>query len=186
MRAQRRMVGAGFTLVELMIVVAIIGLLAAIAVPAFSRSVRKSRTVETVAQLNRMWLGSVSYYQTDHMQQVASGATSLPRQFPGPSSEPLGGGGADCCGQVGDRCPGGDLGFQGPVWQALSFSLSEPFSYMPSYQSQGAGGGATFIAQSVGNLDCDAVRSTFTRRGGVNARGDVQGGGAPEIVNELE
>ena len=169
-----------------MIVVAIVGLLAAIALPAFSRYVRKSRTAETAAQLNRMWIGSVSYYEADHMQQVASGATSLPRQFPGPSSEPIAGGAADCCGQVGDKCPGGDAGFDGPVWLGLNFSLSEPFSYMPSYQSSGIGAAATFTARSVGNLDCDAVRSSFTRRGGINAGGDVLGGGAPEIVNELE
>jgi prepilin-type N-terminal cleavage/methylation domain-containing protein len=186
MPRDRRSSAAGFTLVELMIVVAIIGLLAAIALPAFSRYVRKSRTVEAAAQLNRLWLGSVSYYQADHMQQVASGAVSLPRQFPGPTSEAIAGGAIDCCGQVGDKCPAGDLGFEGPVWLALSFSLSEPFNYMPSYQSAGVGPAATFTARSVGNLDCDAVRSSFTRRGGISPGGDVLGGGAPEIVNELE
>lgn len=186
MRGPRRLIAAGFTLVELMIVVAIIGLLASIAVPAFSRYVKKSRTVEAAAQLNRMWLGSVSYYQADHMQQVVSGATSLPRQFPGPSSEPIGGGGADCCGQVGDKCPGGDPGFEGPVWLALNFSLSEPFGFMPSYTSAATGAAATFTARSVGNQDCDGVRSSFTRRGGINGGGDVLGGGAPEVVNELE
>jgi prepilin-type N-terminal cleavage/methylation domain-containing protein len=186
MRSRRRLIEAGFTLVELMIVVAIIGLLAAIAVPAFSRYVKKSRTVEAAAQLNRMWLGSVSYYQADHMQQTASGATSLPRQFPGPASESIGGGGLDCCGQVGDRCPAGDSGFEGPVWLALNFSLSEPYAFMPSYTSGSIGPAATFTAQSVGNQDCDAVRSSFTRRGGISVNGDVLGGGAPEVVNELE
>jgi hypothetical protein len=98
----------------------------------------------------------------------------------------VGGGGADCCGQPGDKCAGGDPGFEGSVWQALNFSLPDPFSYKPNYQSAGSGIGATFVAQSVGNQDCDSVRATFTRRGGISDNGDVLGGGAPEIVNELE
>src|SRR4051794_19892162 len=71
---------SGFTLVELMIVVAIIGILAAVATPAFSKYVKRSRTAEAVGHLNKMWAGSVTYYETDHTD---SSGNAVPKQFPG-------------------------------------------------------------------------------------------------------
>ncbi|MEZ4286921.1 MAG: pilin [Polyangiales bacterium] len=54
----------GFTLIELMIAVAIIGVLAAVAIPAFSAYIVKSRKAEALQMLGTMKMGAISYYET--------------------------------------------------------------------------------------------------------------------------
>ncbi|HVZ80173.1 MAG TPA: prepilin-type N-terminal cleavage/methylation domain-containing protein [bacterium] len=53
---------AGFTLVELMIVVAVIGILAAIAIPRFGEMVEKSREGQTKGNLNSIHSAMMIYY----------------------------------------------------------------------------------------------------------------------------
>jgi len=53
---------AGFTLVELMVVVAIIGVLSAIAVPNFKKYQAKSKTAEAKLQLSAAYTGEQSFY----------------------------------------------------------------------------------------------------------------------------
>ena len=64
----------GFTLIELMVVLAIVGILAAIAVPLYSGQIRKSRRTEALTTLQNQQL-AMERYRVDH----ASFATySLP------------------------------------------------------------------------------------------------------------
>jgi prepilin-type N-terminal cleavage/methylation domain-containing protein len=177
---------SGFTLVELMIVVAIIGIIAAIAVPAFSKYIKKSRTAEVAEFLNKEWAGSVTYYMTD-FSDGKSGA--LPRQFPGPSGtwEVSGTGAADCCQMSNGRCPGNASVWAGDgVWLALKFSIPDEHTYMPGYSGVDSGTSAKFTAYARGNLNCDAVFGEFYRTGSITSNGDVAGAHQPYVVHELE
>lgn len=65
---------SGFTLIEIMIVVAIVAILAAIALPAFADQMRKGRRAEAVAALQDAQL-RLERWRTDHADFKGSGVT---------------------------------------------------------------------------------------------------------------
>lgn len=71
---RRRAHGSGFTLIELMIAVAIIGVLASVALPAFSQYMMQSKAAELPENLGLLYRGMAAYYQRPHAADRTLGA----------------------------------------------------------------------------------------------------------------
>jgi type IV pilus assembly protein PilA len=73
-----RKAGAGFTLIELMIVVAIVGILAAVAIPSYSDYVTRSRLSEVTHSFDALasaaaeYHAAMGFWTTDSPDQIAS------------------------------------------------------------------------------------------------------------------
>lgn len=170
-----------------MIVVGIVGILAAVAIPAFTKYIKKSRTSEAAGHLNKMYAGSVTYYMSDFTKLAGGSGVSLPKQFPGYQAQWENGGNMDCCTKPGGKCKGGDpVWASDEVWKALKFALADSHEYVPGYTGSGSGTDAKFTAVALGNLDCDDVFSEFKRDGFITSVGDVAGQTLPTVKNEME
>ena len=176
MRTRRKSTD-GFTLIELMVIVAILGIIASTAIPAFIKYMRRASTVEATMNLRRLYDASAAYFVSEHSD---SNGTPVSRQFPGnagptPAAVPAG---------VRLLVPPAD--WKTPQWAALQFAVSDPLRYAYSFTSNGQTGVnafATMMAQ--GDLDGDGIPSTFARTAQGSTEG-VQGGSALYMVNEVE
>src|ERR1041384_7039388 len=92
----------GFTLIELMIVVAIIGILAAVAIPAFMDYTKRSKKSEAALQLNKIGKAAKRVYS-----EGASYVVGISGTVPG---KPGSGG---CCGGTNNHCDVDIAGFTG-------------------------------------------------------------------------
>ncbi len=170
----------GFTLIELMIVVAITGILASIAIPSFVKYIRRSQTMEAVMNIRKMYDASVAYFVSEHSD--VNGNT-IAQQFPGttgwtPAAPP----------PASKMAPNPAL-WSTPEWQALNFSVDDAIRYAYNNVTSGTDSTAKAQLQAAGDLNGNTVTSFFERRciGVVNgAENGVQGSSALYVLNELE
>jgi type II secretory pathway pseudopilin PulG len=173
-----------------MIVVAIIAILAMVAIPAFVKYVRRSKTVEATMNIRKLYDSSVSYFSSERAGR-AQGSSIIARRFPYPTLDPDPDPAEQrCCEQPGGKCrmPADywttDDQATSP-WEALNFSVDEPFYFHYMYSSTGTEGQAMFTAHAFGNLDCDEQWSTYERAGSVDSLFNIVGSGL-YINNDIE
>jgi len=182
----------GFTLIELMIVVAIIAILAVVAVPQFTKYMRSAKAAEANEMLDLIKKGSATYYTTPRVQQGTGAKVEC--QFPADvDTTPTG---SSCCASQNDsdadgRCDAKPGNWNSTSWSALKFAITDQHYFQYRYQSTGSKGTAVFTANSHADLDCDGQLSTFQIVGkgdpaSTNSECDMQGTSAIFRDNETE
>lgn len=164
----------GFTLIELMIVVAIIGILAAIAIPAFIKYVKQSKTSEAGLNLKTLADGAAQYYEADHY--TTTGIPVSEKQFPttdhtfaqaaqakNPAAIPKG-----------TKHPVTQAEWNAEPWKSAKFAIAKPHYYRYRYQPTNVANAADkFSTRAEGDLDADAVSSRFNVNAETNKNGEI-------------
>jgi prepilin-type N-terminal cleavage/methylation domain-containing protein len=173
---------SGFTLIELMIVVVIIGVLGSVAMPILSVNVRRAKSSEAVGNIKTLFQGAVTYYATERYGQGLGG-----------------GSGSRCIVAPAGPFPATPTNTKqlyvfssNPSFSALGFSyIADPVFYSYQIVSVGACNGGpnntdVYTFQARGDLDGDGTTSLFELAVGSDGNNELARAAGLYIVRELE
>ncbi|MBX3192425.1 MAG: prepilin-type N-terminal cleavage/methylation domain-containing protein [Labilithrix sp.] len=174
----------GFTLVELMIVVAIVGVLAVLAIYGVRKYIANAKTAEAKNSLGQIGKDAVTAFEGERMKAdilPAGGKAAVTRKICPPASTPVPPTIADVKGgkyqsKREEWSPPGDV-TKNDGFPCLKFEMTAPQYYMYKYASDSPSGdlttqGKTFTATAQGDLNGDGNPSTFTIKGEIPGGGD--------------
>jgi type IV pilus assembly protein PilA len=180
----------GFTLVELMIVVAIIGVLAALAIYGVRKYIANAKTAEARMTIGRIAKDASAAYNRENMpgdvlalgaaaavsNRLCSDSAAVPTDIASVK-------GKKYQSNPTDWAPVADAATVG--WKCLKFSMQDPQYYMYQYKATGSltDGVGTFTAYAWGDLNGDTNTSQFALSGAVDATTKVVRV-APNIAEE--
>ncbi len=157
---------AGFTLIELMIVVAIIGVLAAVAIPSYRGYLVRARASEAFSVLQGIREAEERHYNSDwgNHQYLGTNGNWMPSNT---NSAPTGCSRTSRNWGTSSEAAWTTLGFvpDGPTYYSYTITVGTSSTYAGSGACPGTSWSATgpiaFCAMASGDLDCDGANANF-------------------------